>query len=302
MSKGFAAGPPQGETRPLGGQRSTRSDKRGGDFAAGPPQGETRPLGGQRRTRSDKRGGDFAAGPPQGEMRPLGGQRSTRSDERGGNLTLFDLDHTLLAGDSDVLWCAFLIAEGVLDADFAQRNADIEAQYKAGTVDAVVFADFYVSTLAGKTPQQWEPLRQKFLNQEIVPRIPTAARELVDQHRDAGDLVVMTTATNRFITELTAACFCIDHLLATEPELIDGKFSGATTGVLNMRGGKVARLHDWLRTRGNTLSQFVSTGYSDSINDLPLLQAVNRAVVVNADPKLTPIAAQRGWDSLTLRL
>jgi HAD superfamily hydrolase (TIGR01490 family) len=244
----------------------------------------------------------FAAGPLQGETRPLGGQRTTRRDGRGGNLTLFDLDHTLLDGDSDVLWCAFLIAEGILDAGFAQRNAEIEAQYKAGTVDPVVFADFYVATLAGKTPQQWEPLRQKFLSDEIVPRIPAAARELVDRHRDAGDLVVMTTATNRFITELTAMHFQIEHLIATEPELIDGKFSGATTGVLNMRGGKLARLHDWLRDRGNALSQFVSTGYSDSINDLPLLEAVNRAVVINADPKLTPIAAQRGWNSLTLRL
>jgi HAD superfamily hydrolase (TIGR01490 family) len=244
----------------------------------------------------------FAAGPPQGEAHPPGGQRSTRSDKRGGHLILFDLDHTLLAGDSDVLWCAFLIAEGILDAGFAQRNAEIEAQYKAGTVDPVVFADFYVSTLAGKTPQQWEPLRQKFLSQEIVPRIPAAARELVERHHNAGDVVVMTTATNRFITELTAAFFGIDHLLATEPELINGRFSGATTGVLNMRAGKVARLHDWLQARGNTLSQFVSTGYSDSINDLPLLEAVNRAVVVNADPKLAPIAAGRGWDSLSLRL
>ncbi len=271
------------------------------DFAAGPPQGEARPLGGQRSTRSNKRGGDFGAGPPQGEARPLGGQRSTRSDKRGGNLTLFDLDHTLLAGDSDVLWCAFLIAEGILDASFAQRNAEIEAQYKAGTVDPVVFADFYVSTLTGKTPRQWEPLRQKFLSQEIVPRIPTAARALVDRHRDAGDLVVMTTATNRFITELTAMHFQIEHLIATEPELVDGVFSGATTGVLNMRSGKLARLHAWLQPRSHRFDQFYSTGYSDSINDLPLLEAVNLPVAVNADLRLATIAAARGWQTLSLR-
>ena len=167
------------------------------------------------------------------------------------------------------MWCDFLIAKGLLDGDFAQRNADIEKQYKAGSVDPVVFANFYVSTLVGKTPLQWEPVRQEFLTPEILPRIPPAARELVDQHRSAGDLVVMTTATNRFITELTADSFRIEHLIATEPELVDGVFSGGTTGVLNMRAGRVARLHDWLKVRGNTLSQFVSTGYSDSINDQP---------------------------------
>ena len=257
---------------------------------------------------SDKRGGEgFAAGPPQGEIRPLRGQRRTpsvleerRSHKRGGNLVLFDLDHTLLAGDSDVLWCGFLIAKGVLDAGFAQRNADIEAQYKAGSVNPVVFADFYVSTLAGKTPLQWEPLRQEFLNQEIVPRIPPAARELVNRHRDADDLVVMTTATNRFITELTAIDFCIEHLIATEPELVEGVFSGAPTGVLNMRSGKVARLHHWLKARGQTLGQFVSTGFSDSINDQPLLEAVDHAVAVNPDPRLAAVAAERGWSTMFL--
>ena len=216
-------------------------------------------------------------------------------------LTLFDLDHTLLAGDSDVLWCDFLIAKGILDAGFAQRNADIEAQYKAGTVDAVVFADFYVSTLAGRTPQQWEPLRQLFLTQEILPRIPSAAVALVKRHRDAGDLVVMTTATNRFLTERTAHHFQIEHLIATEPELVDGVFSGATTGVLNMRSGKVTRLHDWLKSRGERFEQFDSTGYSDSINDLPLLEAVKLPVAVNADARLAAIAAARGWRTLSLR-
>ena len=216
-------------------------------------------------------------------------------------LTLFDLDHTLLSGDSDVLWCDFLIAQGVLDAGFAQRNADMDVQYKAGTVDAVVFADFYVCTLAGRTPQHWEPLRQLFLTQEILPRIPSAAMALVKRHRDAGDLVVMTTATNRFITELTAKQFQIAHLIATEPELVDGVFSGATTGVLNMRSGKLARLHAWLAARGQSLEQFDSTGYSDSINDLPLLGAVDRPVAVNADARLAEVAAARGWQTLSLR-
>ena len=216
-------------------------------------------------------------------------------------LTLFDLDQTLLSGDSDVLWCDFLIAQGVLDAAFAQRNADMDVLYKAGTVDPVAFAGFYVSTLAGRTPQQWEPLRQLFLTQEILPRIPSAAVALVSRHRDAGDLVVITTATNRFITERTAQHLQIEHLIATDPELVDGVFSGATTGVLNMRAGKLTRLHAWLQSRGHSFAQFESTGYSDSINDLPLLEAVNRPVAVNADARLAQVAAARGWQTLSLR-
>ena len=215
-------------------------------------------------------------------------------------LTLFDLDHTLLAGDSDVLWCDFLIARGVLDNGFARRNADIEARYQEGSVDPVEFAQFYVSTLAGRTPVQWESVRQAFFDEVIAPRIPRAARDLVRSHQDAGDLVVMTTATNRFITERTAACFAIDHLIATEPEIVDGVFSGRTTGVLNMRAGKVTRLHTWLAQRGQSLSQFDSSAYSDSINDLPLLESVQVPVTVNADARLAAVAAERGWNGIPL--
>lgn len=216
-------------------------------------------------------------------------------------LALFDLDHTLLLGDSDVLWCDFLMDQGVLNrAAFAARSADIEARYKAGTVDAAEFAHFYLSTLTGRTPAQWEPLRQQFLHEQVIPRIPTASRNLVRQHQEQADLVVLTTATNRFLTTLTAKYLGIADVIATEPALVDGVFKGAATGVLNMQGGKVTRLHAWLAQRGQLLAQFDSTAYSDSINDLPLLEAVNHAVAVNADAKLSTIAAQRGWRVLTL--
>ncbi len=219
-----------------------------------------------------------------------------------GQLALFDLDHTLLLGDSDVLWCDFLIAQGILEREvFAARNADIDARYKAGTVDAQEFAGFYVGTLAGRSRAQWEPLRQQFLRCEIVPRIPAASMQLVRRHQDAGDLVVLTTATNRFITELTAQYLGIEHLIATEPELVDGVFSGRPTGVLNMRAGKVLRLHAWLADRGQTLDRFTSTGYSDSVNDLPLLEAVHRPVAVNPDPRLGQLAAERGWEVVRLQ-
>ncbi|MEO7391865.1 MAG: HAD family hydrolase, partial [Ramlibacter sp.] len=216
-------------------------------------------------------------------------------------LTLFDLDHTLLSGDSDVLWCDFLMDKGLLArAEFAPRNADMEARYQAGTVGAQEFADFYVGTLAGKGPAQWEPARQEFLATRIVPRIPPAAIDLVQKHLDAGDLVAMTTATNRFITELTALYLGVEHLLATEAELVNGLFTGRVRGTLNMRAGKVARLHEWLAARGHSLAAFRSKAYSDSINDLPLLEAVDKPVAVDPDPRLAAIARERGWRVLNL--
>jgi HAD superfamily hydrolase (TIGR01490 family) len=218
-------------------------------------------------------------------------------------LTLFDLDHTLLHGDSDVLWCEFLQDEGVVPdrQAFAARNAEMEASYRAGTVDATAFSGFYVGTLAGRSPAQWEPLRRRFLAERIVPRIPRDAIILVREHLAARDLVVMTTATNRFITELTAAHFGIVHLLATEPELRLGVFTGRTTGTLNMREGKVTRLHAFLAERGLALAELHSAAYSDSINDLPLLQAVDLPVAVAPDARLGAIARERGWRVLNLR-
>ena len=217
-------------------------------------------------------------------------------------LTLFDLDHTLLTGDSDVLWCDFLIEQGLLEREsFAARNADMDARYRAGTVGTEEFANFYVGTLAGRTRTQWEPLRKEFLSSVIVPRIGKDAIHLLKHHLDAGDLVVLTTATNRFITELTAGYLQIEHLIATEVEMQQGQFTGRTTGTLNMREGKVVRLHTWLADIGYTLNDFDSHAYSDSINDLPLLQAVQRAVAVDPDARLRAEADARGWPVLQLQ-
>ena len=143
-------------------------------------------------------------------------------------------------------------------------------------------------------------MRQRFLHEEIVPRIPPSALALVQQHQAAGDLVVMTTATNRFITELTAAHIGIEHLIATEPVVANGIFTGRTTGTLNMREGKVTRLRAWLQAREQTLEQFDSSAYSDSINDLPLLSAVQRPVAVDPDARLRAQAMKRGWQILEL--
>lgn len=218
-------------------------------------------------------------------------------------LALFDLDHTLLSGDSDVLWCDWLMDQGLLErATFEPRNAAMEAGYEAGTVTVDEFSGFYVGTLAGRTLAQWEPLRQRFLAEEIAPRIPEAARAQVRQHQQDGHTVVLTTATNRVITELTAQHLGISHLIATECEVDDqGRFTGRVAGTPNMREGKVTRLHAWLGARGTTLAAHDSVAYSDSMNDVPLLSAARRAVAVDPDPRLAALAAERGWTVLRWR-
>jgi len=217
-------------------------------------------------------------------------------------LTLFDLDHTLLDGDSDVLWCDFLMQRGELErAVFEPRNQRMEREYQAGTVSPQAFCEFYVSTLAGRSREQWEPLRRDFLDTVVAPRVNPAAHALVERHRSAGDLVVLTTATNRFITELTAAHLGLPHLIATECEVAaDGCFTGRIAGTLNMREGKLTRLHQWLAAQRIDARDCETTFYSDSINDLPLLEAVAHPVVTNGDARLRSIAAQRGWPTLDL--
>ena len=218
-------------------------------------------------------------------------------------LALFDLDHTLLSGDSDVLWCEWLMREGVLErASFEAGNAEMEARYRAGTVSAQDFCGFYVSTLAGRSAAQWQPLRERFLREEVVPRLPEAGREQVRRHLETGDLVVLTTATNRFLTELTAQHLGISHLIATECEVDDqGRYTGRIAGEPNMREGKLVRLHAWLAGRGLDLATLDSVAYSGSINDLPLLAATRRAVAVDPDPRLATLAAERGWEVLRWR-
>ena len=218
-------------------------------------------------------------------------------------LALFDLDHTLLSGDSDVLWCEWLMTQGLLErASFEPRNAAMEAGYQAGTVSVAEFCGFYVGTLAGRTLEQWHPMRLRFLVEEIAPRIPPAARDQVRHHQDAGHTVVLTTATNRVITELTAQHLGIEHLIATECEVgADGCLTGRVAGTPNMRDGKVTRLQAWLNERGNSLDGLDSIAYSDSINDAPLLSAARRAVAVDPDPRLAALAAEGGWEVLRWR-
>jgi HAD superfamily hydrolase (TIGR01490 family) len=214
-------------------------------------------------------------------------------------LVLFDLDHTLLEGDSDQLWCEFLMEQGLLAREpFASRNQDMARQYKAGTVDVQAFCEFYVGTLNALSAAQWQPWRELFFEQSVRPRLARGGCEQVQAHRSAGHCVVMTTATNRFITELTAAHLGIEHLIATEPQMLEGRFTGKTHGVLNMREGKVERLHAWLARWGLQLADLHSTAYSDSLNDLPLLESVTAPICTQPDAALERIARERAWPVL----
>ena len=216
---------------------------------------------------------------------------------------VFDLDHTLLDGDSDVLWCEFLMDQGLLDrAHFEPLNWAMERDYKAGTVSTQDFCNFYVGTLAGRTPAEWQPWRERFWSRHIRPRLCQGTPALLQRHREQGHTLVMSTATNRFITELTAAGLGIGHLIATECELgTDARFTGRTQGPPNMRAGKIDRLQAWLAERGQSLDDTDCHFYSDSMNDLPLLERVRTPVAVNPDPRLSAIAAERGWPVLQLR-
>lgn len=222
-------------------------------------------------------------------------------------LAIFDLDHTLLDGDSDVLWCEFLMDEGQLErAHFEPLNQAMERDYKAGTVSTQDFCNFYVGTLSGRTPADWQPWRQRFWQERIQPRLCPGTPALLQRHREQGHTLVMSTATNRFITELTAQGLGIEHLIATECELgtdgaTKGRFTGRTQGPPNMRAGKIDRLQAWLAERGLALEGTDCHFYSDSMNDLPLLERVRTPVVTNGDERLQAVAAQRGWLSIRLR-
>jgi HAD superfamily hydrolase (TIGR01490 family) len=219
-------------------------------------------------------------------------------------LALFDLDNTLLTGDSEVLWLDYLRARGLLDAATAARNAEMDRRYHAGEATAEEFCGFYAALFAGRTPQQWQPLRDDYFANVLAPRLPAAAHALVQQHRAAGDRLVLTTASSRILAEPSALALDFPHLIATELETaVDGRYTGRTAGTLNMREGKLARLRDWLAARGEDVDAALgsATFYSDSINDLPLLLAVSHPCAVDPDARLLAHAQQGHWPVLRLQ-
>ena len=218
-------------------------------------------------------------------------------------LTLFDLDNTLIAGDSDYGWAQFLIEVGALDAGgYERRNAGFFADYKAGTLDIHAFLEFQLRPLAEHDLSQLLAWRERFVAEKIVPMLLPDAKTVVDRRLEAGDLVAVVTATNSFITRPIAALYGISELVATEPEIIDGRFTGRTTGEPSFRAGKLLRVAEWLTAMDRTLGDFAESWfYSDSHNDLPLLSAVTNPVAVDPDPTLSGHAGSRGWPVVTWR-
>jgi HAD superfamily hydrolase (TIGR01490 family) len=215
-------------------------------------------------------------------------------------IALFDLDNTLLAGDSDYLWGCFLVEQGIVDRQHYEReNRRFYDQYKIGALDILEFLDFQLKPLAEHdmaTLLQW---RERYIAEKIVPILLPKAQALIDRHRHQGDTPVIITATNRFITGPIAKLYGVSELLATEPEIVGDRYTGKTTGVPCFQEGKVQRLADWLKTHSRSLED--SWFYSDSHNDLPLLNAVAHPVAVDADEILERHARDNGWDVISLR-
>ncbi len=217
-------------------------------------------------------------------------------------MALFDLDNTLLNGDSDFEWSQFLIRIGVLDRElFEAKNLAFYEHYKAGTLDIHAFLDFQLKPLSRHSRKTLDTWHRQFMRESVLPMITPAARDLVQRHRAAGDVCVIITATNSFVTAPIAREFGVEHLIATEPEHRNGEFTGNVTDVPCFREGKIARLESWLAARNWTLDGFAdSTFYSDSLNDLPLLCRVKQPVAANPDATLHAHAEQHGWRIINL--
>ncbi len=219
------------------------------------------------------------------------------------NLALFDLDNTLLAGDSDFQWAQFLIEQRVLDREvYEARNVEFYEQYKAGTLDIHEFLDFQLKPLSRHPRSQLDAWHSDFMQNRILPIITPAARKLVEEHMLAGDLCVIITATNSFVTAPIARALKVTHLIATEPEQKDGEFTGRVSGLPCFREGKIARLESWLDEHNLTWLSFLESWfYSDSLNDLPLLKKVTHPVAVDPDATLKAHAERNGWPIISLR-
>ena len=215
-------------------------------------------------------------------------------------LALFDLDNTLLGGDSDYLWGRFLVEQGLVDGErYERENARYYAQYRAGTLDIREFLRFALQPLATHDLATLHAWRARYLKDKIAPILLPAAQDLVEKHRAQGDTLLIITATNRFVTEPIAAMYGIEHLLATDPEMVAGRYTGEISGVPCYREGKVQRLEMWLADQGMEMGE--SWFYSDSHNDLPLLECVTHPVAVDPDGTLRQEAESKGWPVISLR-
>ena len=216
------------------------------------------------------------------------------------SLAIFDLDNTLLAGDSDHSWGEFLCETGRVDAvEYRARNDAFYADYCAGKLDVVAYQSFTQAILARTEAAELARWQAEFMRDVIEPIILAKGEALLAKHREAGDQLLIITATNRFVTAPIAARLGVDTLLATECEMADGRYTGRTTDIPCYQAGKVTRLQRWLAENDRNLDD--STFYSDSRNDLPLLEQVSHPVAVDPDDSLRATATERGWPVISLR-
>lgn len=216
------------------------------------------------------------------------------------SLAIFDLDNTLLSIDSDHAWGEFLLEQGAVDpVAYREANERFMADYNAGTLDMAAFLEMALKPLAENTPEQLAAWHQQFMASKIEPHILPKAEELLARHRTKGDTLLIITATNRFITGPIAERLGVDDLIAVEPEMVDGRYTGRVDGVPSYREGKVIRLQAWLEAQDITMDG--AWFYSDSHNDLPLLEKVDHPVAVDPDDTLRKVAEERHWRIMSLR-
>lgn len=216
------------------------------------------------------------------------------------SLAIFDLDNTLLNGDSDHAWGEFLCEKGIVDSEFYRQSNDyFYQQYKAGSLDIYEFLEFALKPLADNEPQRLSELHQEFMTTKVAPMMLPKAATLLQKHRDQGDYLLIITATNRFVTGPIAEALGVDDTLATEPEQIDGRYTGKVAGTPCFQSGKVERLNTWLEQSNHSLEN--SYFYSDSINDKPLLDQVTNPVAVDPDEHLKQAAEDNCWPIISLR-
>jgi HAD superfamily hydrolase (TIGR01490 family) len=215
-------------------------------------------------------------------------------------LAIFDLDNTLLAGDRDHAWGEFLVDQKLVDEDtYRQANDHFYEQYKQGCLDIHEYLAFSLKPLTQHSNEKLFAWREQFLQESIKPIVLSQGIDLVQKHKDLGHTVIIITATNLFVTEKIAEMFDISHIIAPIPEIINDRYTGKVSGIPSYQDGKVTRLNAWMKESGHTLSG--SYFYSDSRNDLPLLELVDHPVVVDGDDTLIQAATDNGWLSISLR-
>ncbi len=216
------------------------------------------------------------------------------------SLTIFDLDNTLLHGDSDYEWGQFLVAKKLVDEkEYEIANKVFYDDYKNGTLDIIKFSAFSFKPLSIRTMEELDKLHKEFMHDIIVPMIATGSRELIKKHHDLGDTLLIITATNGFVTRPIASELGIENILATEPLIVDGRYTTEVDGTPCFQEGKITRLNQWLESSNETMEN--STFYSDSYNDISLLETVDTPIAVDPDEKLREIAKQRDWEIISLR-